>query len=385
MPFNECQCSPSDPDQWCFLGASVISFQANVGWGDSASSVTVQLVEDPEPTCDGRTKKYLDEKFAVQETTLPDSGFFGLQCNLIGVPVLFRYDTFEFAGLIASWEESTDSAGRNIYTVNIDGPAKLLGFLTLVIDSYSGDVTNVPNTANLFGFYEKDSCSTFGDSGNYGQGMTWNAMAVALSVLTSALSPLPPSQSPYLQSGRIKYVRGENGGCGLVREDDTGYMLDLSELPAAPSYYRFAGSNVNFLEVINTLAGDAAIDWFAELYLCCLDDKVYKIIKIRTVDRAIPPAPDSIERFVDLYNNSSDKCGVISYSRGIEERDGILHKALIGPNKQQMYEVVWTREDNAVSTSMSVSTGETTTEDVDYKVFYKRSKRTTNIYYNNGQ
>ena len=35
--------------QTLFLGASVISFSSNIGWGGSRSSLTVELVEDIQP------------------------------------------------------------------------------------------------------------------------------------------------------------------------------------------------------------------------------------------------------------------------------------------------------------------------------------------------
>ena len=35
--------------QTLFLGASVVSFSSNVGWGGKASSLTVELIEDFQP------------------------------------------------------------------------------------------------------------------------------------------------------------------------------------------------------------------------------------------------------------------------------------------------------------------------------------------------
>lgn len=378
--FNTCNCAPNCPDQWLFLGVSIRNYSIQMGWGDGASSLTVDLVEDTEPTCDGRFKKHLDEKFIVQETTAPDSGFFGLQNNIIGRPVLFRHEDFEFGGIVSDWNESNSSSGIRIYTVTVEAPTQVLASLNMIIDSYDGDVSAVPNTANIYGFYERQSCDSFGDSKNFGNGMAWNKIKAALAVLTSAIDPLLISVSGYLQNGRVKLVQGLNGGCGLVREDDIGYLLDLGELPLAPDYYRFSGVSLNLLDAINNLAEDAAINWFAELILCCINDVVYKIIKIRTVDRSIPPVPDAVRNFVTLYNNSSDKCGVIDYSVGQEHKDDYLHGVLIGPNREQIYTTDWTRAGGVpVRTYQDVSTGESTGQDVEFKSWLRLIDTGTNL------
>lgn len=265
--YDSCDCSPECPDQWLFLGCSVTSFTSSHGWGEGATSLSVTLIEDTEPTCDGRQKKYLNEKFVVTDTEDPDPGFFGLQQNIIGVPVLFRFEEFEFAGLVADWQQKEDPSGKNLFTVTIEAPTFLLGATEIVLNNYVGITSNVPNTINVYGLYEGDDCNTFGNSENFGRGMPWNTVLAGITVLSSMVNPLP-AYLGFLQSGRLKYRAGLSGGFGLIREDDTGYMLDTSELPLAPDYYRMSGDSINLLDAINQITEDAVMDWFADLVPC---------------------------------------------------------------------------------------------------------------------
>ena len=359
--YDTCDCTEECPNQWLFLGASVTSFSSAHGWGETASTLTVELAEDTEPTCDDRVKKYIDDKFVTQDYTDPDPGFFGTQQEIIGVPVLFKFEDFEFAGLVSDWEQREGTDGKNLFTVTVEAPTLLLSATQVVIDAYTGSVNSVPNVINAFGLFEGTSCSTFGDSENFGRGMPWNNVLAAIAVLTSAINPAPANLD-YLQSNRLKYRPGLPGGFGLVKEDDTGYLLDTSELPLAPDYYRMGGDSINLLDAINQVANDSIMDWFAELTPCCYEGSVYKIIKIRTVDRTVPPVPNAVDDFITTYNNSY--CGVSSWSKGKEQRDGVLHSIVVGGPVQYIQETTWARTTDKITTNECIFTGDTVTESV---------------------
>ena len=58
-----------------FLGCSVVSFTASVGWNEQAGEVTVQLIED---TCSAASGKlYWDSNLQPRIWTAPDPGFPG--------------------------------------------------------------------------------------------------------------------------------------------------------------------------------------------------------------------------------------------------------------------------------------------------------------------
>src|SRR5208283_3205138 len=95
--------------QTMFLGCSVVSFSASVGWSTQASELTVQLVQDPCPSDAG--KIYYDNLLNQQVWKNADPGFVGDVANwngatppdIIGCAAYFRFGTFEYCGLIQSW------------------------------------------------------------------------------------------------------------------------------------------------------------------------------------------------------------------------------------------------------------------------------------------
>jgi hypothetical protein len=306
-----------------------------------------------------------------QGTTGPDPGFFGLQQNIIGLPVLFRFQEFEFAGIVKTWT-AEESAGRGqTYNVQVVAPGDLLRACTVIVGGEVRASNYVPNLLNPYALWEfdpQDDCDNLGESGNFRRGMPWNKLRSGLMTLTSVVNPISPI-TDFLQDGRIKYISGNNSGYGVIPETDEGYMLDIQELPLAPSYYRFAGPSENLLDIIEVLSTDFTFDWFAELVPVRYGGKILKFIKIRIIDRALPPAPDSIENFVQQRIQTG--CGVISYNIGQEERDDALHTVLVGPNREQIYEATWQREDNPVT--VQIPDWKTRIVEYDFK-FYKRDK-----------
>ena len=101
-----------------FLGCSVMSFSASAGWNEQQSEVTVVLVEDTCAPPDGKPKYYYDNTLTKQTWTQADPGFYGVidpngngyNTPIVGAPVYFRVEDFEFSGIIQSWEESNSSS-----------------------------------------------------------------------------------------------------------------------------------------------------------------------------------------------------------------------------------------------------------------------------------
>lgn len=144
-----------------FLGCSVVSFTANMGWNEQSTEVTVELVEDP---CPGE-KVYWDNNLIKQTLNNPDPGFLGKSIAIIGLPAYFRLGNFEFFGLIQSWEETQNTSGTR-YIVKLVSPTKILEETKLIIGQYSGPIKPaddyiVPDTVapynvfNIYGYAER--------------------------------------------------------------------------------------------------------------------------------------------------------------------------------------------------------------------------------------
>jgi hypothetical protein len=149
--------------QTMFLGCSIVSFTASVGWNEQTTDVVVQLVEDSCPTWDFANgdpptsipfKTYYDENLDIQKWYLADPGFAGLYKDIIGAPVYFRIGDFEFCGIIQSWDESFSKSGNPTYSVMIIDPRLLLENSKVIINGYAGNIGEISNVFNVFGFLE---------------------------------------------------------------------------------------------------------------------------------------------------------------------------------------------------------------------------------------
>src|SRR3990172_6740660 len=142
-----------------FLGCSIMEFSATVGWNQQVSELTVQLVEDNQPApAGGNGKLYYDRKLIPRRTYAADPGFFCYNGGppLVGSPVYFRVDNFEFAGLLQSWSQSSSTSANPAYTVHIVDPRQILENAQLIIGDYAGGIpSNLYNVFNVYGFMER--------------------------------------------------------------------------------------------------------------------------------------------------------------------------------------------------------------------------------------
>jgi len=227
-------CCSKTYSQTLFLGCSIKSFNASLGWGAEASTLTVELIYDncqyPQlrdrngqvvpvsQTSNDYTIKRANNSFAKDDLgnslipgkvyyipegnrlvskywTAADPGFYGdmpfrdhnreeddLTVDIIGCAVYFKYDDFEFNGVVKNWQNTGGANGIKSYTVIIESPAFLLnqtqmilgdydgalfvknssqnfplkGFPALVRGQYRGDIIDqaIPNVINIYGYLE---------------------------------------------------------------------------------------------------------------------------------------------------------------------------------------------------------------------------------------
>lgn len=343
MPYINCSCADLNLQHWLFLGLSVKSFNGGVNSLADGPSLSVELVYDPYDACPDHPKKKLDNNLEVQNHTGPDPGWLGDSINLIGRPVLFKHGDFEFAGTISRYQKTSDKSGVS-YSVELVTPSFILDNTSVILGEYTGAVAVVPNLLNIYGLYENDDCNTYGDSLNYGAGMPWAMIREAIRVLTaSIINTSGIVITNYLQSGRLKFIPGTNDGYGIIPEDDTGYILDISEVPTVDDYYKVDGNIATLSEIIDKVLGDAGFEYYIELYPARYNGNIFKVLKIRVIDRTGPIAANSLETFIENYEGD---CGTTSKVIGEEVRAETLHNFVIGPPKRQMYWVEWDKGSN---------------------------------------
>ena len=75
-------------------------------------------------------------------------------------------------------------------------------------------------------------------------------------------------------------------------------MVDLSEIPFAPDYYRITGPVISFSELISQVCAAAGCDYYIEL-LPVKGSSTTLVIKVRVVVRSSQPKLGEIQSFVN--------------------------------------------------------------------------------------
>lgn len=321
--------------QTVFLGCSVSSFSAQIGYNDQTSQLTVKLYQDPclatgenyKATYDIQTKRALDVTQDVSEYLFQnaDPGFVMPDA---GEPVYFRVgDHFEMGGVIQSYAEIRDSSQNPGYSVSIQDPREILQGSQVVLGGYVGGIYSTPNIFNLYGFSESlgSTCldallddltgpAAYGGSQRNEAGISWNRIRRTLSVMTSHLPKLV-----------------NNWGLGRIKFGDYEYMLDWSEIPLVTGY-RFTATSLSISDIINEICTFLGLDYFVQL-LHMYDEggTLQRIIKIRTVSRRVQPDLNQISNFI------GDGQGVIESSKGRELRNETCSSVLVGGPKQELF------------------------------------------------
>lgn len=264
--------------QQTFLGASIRSFNGTIGWGGTPSKVTVQLVEDPKN----------GDSFTP----------------VIGTPVLFSYSGWTFGGIVKSFTQDGGSGGNPLYTVIIEDPRSILNGTEIILNNYTGSTYGVPNLLNVYGYLE--SAGGFGASRVNSAGIPWKNVRDGIIALTSG------ANNTY----------GNNIVLGSY-----SYEIDLSELPNLPDYYRISAQDRSIMAFIQEIC-DAANH---EFYFSLSTIGIVNTIKLHTIDRNQQPVFGAITDFVTNTN------GAVAKNVGLEFRDEVTSKFLVGGNVSEIY------------------------------------------------
>lgn len=265
--------------QETFLGASIRSFDGNIGWRDTSSTVTVRLVVDDKN----------GDSFIIPE---------------IAKPYTFNYQSWEFIGIVQKWEQVGSSAGNPLYEVVLEDARNVLSGAQIIKEGYTGSTFNVPNLFNVFGYLE--TVNGFGSAGVTSAGIPWKNVRDAL----------------------VELSRGDNPTFGsAISQSGYEYELDLTQLPELPDFYRVSTSDSSILNFIGEIC-DAANH---EFYFVNKIVNNINVIKVITINRNIAPKFGAITDFV------TSTVGATSKRSGVEFRNEDTSKFLVGGNQIGMY------------------------------------------------
>ncbi|NDG28554.1 hypothetical protein EB118_00425 [bacterium] len=166
-------------EQQTFLGASIRNFGISAGYGDSTSSLSVELINDEFNKSDNT--RYGDP---IGDDVYHDGQFDRFSPPPVGSPVFFKfgqkkanineayksmydslYGTNEaigsigqfhlcFGGILQSYVQNRGPGGNPLYSVQVVDPREILSNVTLILNNYAGTTFNNANMYNLYGFLE---------------------------------------------------------------------------------------------------------------------------------------------------------------------------------------------------------------------------------------
>jgi len=311
--------------------------------------------------------------------------------DIINTPVFFKIGDFSFSGIVQSWENDVSSGGLT-YRVNIESIDSLLSNSYIILGGYAGSIFsklpgavyggpknftgsgltyngkivegNLANVFNVYGFLESMGFESFGASYRNENGISAKSVIDALAVLTSSDSTsssdpahalLQEQKKAFSPFGRIilktaqentTYTRLSTNhaySMGLIPPsldldgiERCHFTLDLSEMPIPPNDYRINDNVLSIMDFISNVCEATGVDFYFDMLVVPYQNKPMNVIKVRTVNRRIQPAPGQIESTIKSFadNGFPMSAGNI----GKEKSDSAPRVLYMGGKQQRLYQ-----------------------------------------------
>ena len=338
-----------------FLGGLVIDFSTSIGWSGSASTCSINLIEET----DWNTPIVFPE---------------------MGTPHQFKAGDFIFNGILKSVTRNESASGGIKYSLSLESANILLEGAPVITDGYSVDLgqpsggqsnypyfnfgTNtsnpnlqnksifniVPNICNVFKLYESPGhvfynphrpgsyvTTGFGQSWNNSQGMRWVDIIWGLYYLLGGNVLKTNDANDVLGIANQWGVGSYTGIGGGLYYGDYTYRIDFSGLTALsstigsgilPDDYRTNGPTT-ILAFIQDICEAASADFFIEL-----QDNLYDI-GINVINRISQPQLGTIESYVQYGKTLGT---VASAQVGEVWANNTMGKMIVGANQTRMYQ-----------------------------------------------
>ena len=308
--------------QHTFLGASVISFNMNGGFGDSSATLSVELVEDQfnAGVNDGlpvseKADYYHNNssdifnppmvgspvffKFGTKKVSV-DSAFKKLLDYFYGTSIYNRGtvgDQLVFGGILQSFTENRGPGGNPLYSVQVVDPREILSNVVLILNNYTGSIYKNKNMLNIYGFleynltlaeaqsitgpknqltkqvYSDGTFSFFGDDSiTVGQGPNQTNFPIT----GTGFSRRGPQGIPYYRveqavNALMEYSMAlpgpyrTKGFGGPINFRNYRYVIDFGSLPKLPGLYYLDFDQINLLELALEICDVTSRDLYVSL------------------------------------------------------------------------------------------------------------------------
>ena len=262
----------SELDTITFLGASVSSVTASIGWDGSRPTCCIDLAED------------WAENEVFEEPVVGTPKFFKIRDTSGNV-------VWEFNGLVKNTNRSVGTSSGRIFTVTLESPEVVLEAAAIITDGYTGEgyslddqnntVTpfsdktynwsNIYNIINVLGFYENDQYgvdgASFGRAELNDSGMPWRKMIIALNEIINRVGTNGvsiPANSLQLGGSLAFGSTSYQNGSPFLYAVNFDIMANEILKSGLPDEYRVPGGG-SLVEIIQDLCGTANCQWMVTL------------------------------------------------------------------------------------------------------------------------
>lgn len=237
-------------EQQTFLGASISSFTVNAGFGDTSSTLGVQLVEDEYNKSDelglGRGQDVyhngVKDQFMPPPVGSPVFFSFGAKRASVQDSYLKPYDDlygqaasvgnigrdhFTFGGILQTFTQNKSPAGTPMYSVQVVDPREILSNVQLILNNYAGSTYGGQNILNIFGFLEFNSAlyeSNFSGRNAY------------------PLNKLRSANGNYSFAGTDMYYAGGIPQSSTLYQDSVKFEFNTAALGSFPTKFPITGT-----------------------------------------------------------------------------------------------------------------------------------------------
>jgi hypothetical protein len=118
------------------------------------------------------------------------------------------------------------------------------------------------------------------------------------------------------------------------------YYLDISEMPLPPPLLRtqISGDYVTSIDqFVGNVCSNAGFEYFWELLYTTVNNRLRKIIKLRTISRLTQPSNTAVKNYINQINRAG--VPVSSLHLGVEYSDASPRTLLIGDKQRRLYQV----------------------------------------------
>tara|TARA_R110000868_G_scaffold18531_12_gene81382 strand:- start:7572 stop:11729 length:4158 start_codon:yes stop_codon:yes gene_type:complete len=380
-------------EQQSFLDTTIKDWTCSAGFGDNASTLSVNLVPDEfnnndtgdnfDPPSPGAPLFFI---FGSQKSTINES-FINIYNDIYGKEQLGGNNHFAFGGILQAINETIDMNGNPAISCSLTDPREVLSNVSLILNNYAGTTFGNDNLLNIYGFLEFNTPDDFNPLGfgtftgltnanffpagndmfsssalNVQESLEFGGGVEAFPITGTGFSRRCPQGIPYFRVaqainalsgfyGDVPEIYKDAGFGGFIKFRGYNYMVDLSGLPKLDPLFFIDYDQMSLLDLCLEICEVSNTELFVSL-LPVIDHPSSNFLFERFGDGTVDGAPlngiirvDGIDRSAAQDINAistylselPDGTNITQKSLGNELTSVTTDKFVVGANEVEMY------------------------------------------------